>query len=64
MRVFHVLDDSKIDDPNFGEENVRLVDDLVAGLGPNFLGWVVCGDKSGKLLRIIVRIGSGANAAV
>ena len=54
--VFTQLDYSKIDDPNFGEEMVRLVDDSVArgARGLKFLKDLGLGvrDKSGKLLAI------------
>jgi len=54
--VFTQLDYSKINDPNFGEEMVRLVDDSVArgARGLKFLKDLGLGvrDKSGKLLAI------------
>ena len=54
--VFTQLDYSKIDDPNFGEEMVRLVDDSVArgARGLKFLKDLGLGvrDKSGKLIAI------------
>jgi len=54
--VFTQLDYSKVDDPNFGEEMVQLVDDSVArgARGLKFLKDLGLGvrDKSGKLLAI------------
>jgi uncharacterized protein len=54
--VFTQLDYSKIDDPNFGEEMARLVDDSVArgARGLKFLKDLGLGvrDKSGKLIAI------------